>query len=151
MPRLKARLFSAPCRSRLISELKQACRGQHLSSPTDCDSLSLSLSLIFLFFLSVQQPRHDEETRTSSSNSHKFASFPLLLYFCVPILFNRKSIVSVSTATDDESTAEETEYLAGFNEKSRWMTIVERDPRIRTNFLWAFALSNSGMRLMATC
>lgn len=29
MPRLKARLFSAPCRSRLISELKQAFGGQH--------------------------------------------------------------------------------------------------------------------------
>lgn len=31
VPRLKARLFSAPCRSRLISELKQAFGGQHPS------------------------------------------------------------------------------------------------------------------------
>lgn len=114
MPRLKARLFSAPCRSRLISELKQACRGQHLSSPT-------------LVFFHPLNTNHDVEQRHQRS-------FSVLLSLRLPSVSHPRRSPGEQKEADcvgfprprRRNRVEKRKQGPGryLGEKSRWMTIV---------------------------
>lgn len=103
VPRLKARLFSAPCRSRLISELKQAFGGQHPSLPP---------SLVRSSFV---QRRKKKERRPSVGRISASPEY----------LSSREQEVGLCRSFVDEESRSEGNLARFFlGEKSRWMTII---------------------------